>query len=37
LCDSWFCLVAGIAALSMLFSVGIYWLGNVTSAKAAHR
>ena len=29
-------LVAGIAALSLIVSVGIYWLGNVTSA-GAHR
>jgi hypothetical protein len=34
---AWFYLVAGIAALSMLVSVGIYWLGNVTSARAAGR
>ena len=34
---AWFYLVAGIAVLSMLVSVGIYWLGNVTSARAAGR
>jgi glutamate:GABA antiporter len=33
----WFYLVAGIAALSLLVAVGIYWLGNITSARAAHR
>ena len=31
---AWFYLVAGIAALSMIVSVVIYWLGNVTSARA---
>ena len=31
---AWFYLVAGIAALSMIVSVFIYWLGNVTSARA---
>lgn len=32
---AWFYLVAGIAVLSLFVSVGIYWLGRVTSAKAA--
>ena len=31
----WFCLVAGIAASSLLVAVGIYLLGNATSARAA--
>jgi len=31
----WFYLVAGIAVLSLLVAVGIYWLGNATSARAA--
>ena len=31
----WFCLVAGIAASSLLVAVGIYFLGNATSARAA--
>ena len=31
---AWFYLVAGIAVLSVVVSVGIYWLGRVTSAKA---
>ena len=34
---AWFYLVAGIAVVSLLVAVGIYWLGNVTSARAAHR
>ncbi len=34
---SWFYLVAGIAVLSLLVSVGIYWLGKATSASAARR
>jgi hypothetical protein len=32
---AWFYLVAGIAVLSLLVAVGIYWLGNATSARAA--
>jgi hypothetical protein len=32
---AWFYLVAGIAVLSILVSVGIYWLGNATAARAA--
>ena len=32
---AWFYLVAGIAALSLLVAVGIYFLGNATSARAA--
>lgn len=32
---AWFYLVAGIAVLSLLVSVGIYWLGRATSASAA--
>ena len=31
---AWFYLVAGIAVLSLLVAVGIYWLGNATSARA---
>ena len=31
----WFYLVAGIAVLSLLVAVGIYWLGNATSERAA--
>jgi hypothetical protein len=30
-----FYLVAGIAVVSLLVAVGIYWLGNVTSARGA--
>jgi glutamate:GABA antiporter len=33
----WFYLVAGIAALSLLVAVGIYFLGRATSARAASR
>jgi hypothetical protein len=32
---AWFYLVAGIAVLSLLVAVGIYWLGNATSRRAA--
>jgi amino acid transporter len=32
---SWFYLVAGIAVLSLLVSVAIYWLGRATHARAA--
>jgi hypothetical protein len=32
---AWFYLVAGIAVVSLLVAVGIYSLGNVTSARAA--
>ena len=31
---AWFYLVAGIAALSLLVAVGVYWLGNATAARA---
>ena len=31
---AWFYLVAGIAVVSLLVAVGIYWLGNATSARA---
>jgi hypothetical protein len=34
---TWFYLVAGIAVLSLLVAVGIYWLGNVTSARAVRQ
>jgi hypothetical protein len=32
---AWFYLVAGIAVLSLLVTVCVYWLGNATSARAA--
>jgi hypothetical protein len=31
---AWFYLVAGIAVVSLLVAVGIYFLGNATSARA---
>ncbi|AGB21245.1 gamma-aminobutyrate permease-like transporter [Mycobacterium sp. JS623] len=34
---AWFYLVAGIAALSLLVAVGIYFLGHATSARAVRR
>jgi hypothetical protein len=34
---AWFYLVAGIAAVSLLVAVGIYWLGNATAARAARQ
>jgi glutamate:GABA antiporter len=34
---AWFYLVAGIAVLSLLVAVGIYLLGNATSARAVRR
>ena len=33
----WFYLVAGIAVLSLVVAVGIYFLGRATSARAAQR
>jgi hypothetical protein len=32
---AWFYLVAGIAVLSLLVAVGIYFLGRATSSRAA--
>jgi amino acid transporter len=32
---TWFYLVASIAVLSLLVAVGVYWLGTVTSSRAA--
>jgi hypothetical protein len=34
---AWFYLVAGIAALSLLVAVGIYFLGHATSARAVRQ